>query len=45
MKGENGFGYDAMFIAEGEERTMAEMTHEKERNIAPRRRCASSQRC
>lgn len=36
MKGENGFGYDAMFIADGEDRTMAEMTHEEKNEISHR---------
>ena len=38
MKGENGFGYDAMFIADGEDRTMAEMTHEEKNEISHRGR-------
>ena len=38
MKGENGFGYDAMFIYEGEERTMAEMTHEEKNKVSHRGR-------
>ena len=38
MKGENGFGYDAMFIAEGHDITMAEMTHEQKNEISHRGR-------
>lgn len=38
MKGENGFGYDAMFIPEGEERTMGEMSHEEKNRISHRGR-------
>ena len=33
-----GFGYDAMFIADGEDRTMAEMTHEEKNEISHRGR-------
>lgn len=47
MKGENGFGYDAMFIYEGEERTMAEMTHEEKNEMirTGAARSRSSRRC
>lgn len=38
MAGENGFGYDAMFIPEGESRTMGEMTHEEKNLISHRGR-------
>lgn len=38
MRGENGFGYDAMFIPEGSELTMAEMSHEEKNAISHRGR-------
>ncbi|HIS45611.1 MAG TPA: RdgB/HAM1 family non-canonical purine NTP pyrophosphatase [Candidatus Scatomorpha merdigallinarum] len=36
--GENGFGYDAMFIPEGENRTMAQMSAEEKNAISHRGR-------
>ena len=38
MAGENGFGYDAMFIPEGGSRTMGEMSHEEKNLISHRGR-------
>jgi XTP/dITP diphosphohydrolase len=37
-RGENGFGYDAVFVPEGEVRTFAEMTREAKNAVSHRRR-------
>lgn len=36
-RGDNGFGYDAIFIPEGHDKTFAEMTHEEKNQISMRR--------
>ena len=40
-RGERGFGYDPIFIAEGEDRTVAEMTDEQKNAISHRGRALS----
>ncbi len=38
QKGNNGFGYDAVFIPDGSEKTFAEMTLEEKNNFSHRRK-------
>src|SRR5690606_29645133 len=40
MRGSEGFGYDPIFVPEGEERSMAEMTREEKAAISHRGRAA-----
>ena len=37
-RGENGFGYDPLFIPEKNEKTFAQMTHEEKNKISHRAR-------
>jgi XTP/dITP diphosphohydrolase len=37
VRGENGFGWDVIFIPDGEERTFAEMSAEEKNRISHRR--------
>lgn len=43
-KGDNGFGYDSIFIADGFDKTFAEMTHEEKNKISHRAKALSSLR-
>jgi XTP/dITP diphosphohydrolase len=40
MRGADGFGYDPLFIPEGEDRSMAEMSREEKAAISHRGRAA-----
>lgn len=43
-KGENGFGYDSIFIPEGFDKTFAEMSHEEKNQISHRSRALKNLR-
>lgn len=43
-KGENGFGYDSIFIPEGFDKTFAEMSHEEKNEISHRSRALKNLR-
>jgi len=43
-RGEHGFGYDPLFIPEGECRTLAEMPPEEKNKISHRRRALEAMR-